>query len=190
MRALVERGLPGRVRRALGQFLASMTRRQERDLARLYGYYGDLQAESAARMRKAGTDLERERLRLEAIAREHEAKVADVRQKYAIRIEVECIQVLDLAMPVQRFDLLIKRRKGERRFHLDWNPISRELEPPVCEYSYTWETGRVVCDDALHIVSPSAHGPCGGCARPYCRACQPLKCPKCGHRTPPEGPGA
>ena len=188
LEAFLRRGLTERIRRQLGRFVEGMRRRQERDLARLHGYYGDLRAESLARMRRPGADRERERLRLDAVAREYEAKVADLRQKYAMSVEVDCIQLLDLVMPVQRFDLLVKRRKGERRFHLDWNPLSSELDPPVCEYSYTREPGRMVCDDALHVVSLAAHGPCGGCGRPYCRACAPVKCPKCGHRPAGESP--
>ena len=49
-----------------------------------------------------------------------------------------------------------------------------------CEYSYTWEQPREVCDERLHLVSPEANGPCPHCSKPYCRACHPNKCPKCG----------
>jgi hypothetical protein len=180
--AFLRRGVAERVDRQLARFVESMRGRQERDLARLAGYYGGLRDEAVARMRKAGAGLERERLRLDAIAREYEAKVADLRQKYAMTVAVECVQVLDLTMPVLRFDLLVKRRKGERRFHMDWNPILRELEPPACEYSFTSQPVRMVCDDALHVVRLAAHGPCAACERPYCRACSPAKCPKCGRQ--------
>ena len=119
-------------------------------------------------------------LRLEAITREYQAKVNDLRQKYAMKVELEWIQTLELVLPVQRFEVLIKRRKGERRFTLDWNPLTRKLEQAPCEYSYTWERPREVCDEALHLVSPAAHGPCPDCGKAYCRACQPVKCPRCG----------
>jgi hypothetical protein len=180
LNALLDRGLPARVGGRLAVFRKGLQRRLDRDLARLHGYYSGLRKEALARVRKSGADLERERLRLEAIAREYESKVADLEQKFALVVEVECIQALDLFMPVHRFDLIVRRRKGERKVHLDWNPVARELEPPICEYSFTAEPGRIVCDDALHLVSAEAHGPCGGCGRAYCRACHPLKCPKCG----------
>jgi hypothetical protein len=181
MRALLERGLPERIEQRIAPFLASIRRRHERDLERLFGYYTDLQGEAASRANKPGADVERERLRIEAIGREYGAKVADLEQKYAVTIQAECVQSLDLRIPVYRFDVLIKRRKGERRIALDWNPLLREMEPIGCEYSYTKEPGRMVCDDALHVVSLAAHGPCAGCGKPYCRACHPAKCPKCGH---------
>ncbi len=73
------------------------------------------------------------------------------------------IQTLELIMLVQRFGVLIRRRKGERLFPLDWNPLARKLEQAPCEYSYTWEHPREVCDDALHLIKPAAHGPCAHC---------------------------
>lgn len=88
-------------------------------------------------------------------------------------------QTLEIAMPVVRFELLIKRRKGERKIALDWNPLARKLDIPPCEWSYTRSTVRQVCDDRLHLISPAAHAPCPNCAKAYCRACHPLQCPKC-----------
>ncbi len=177
---VAQRALPERVRQSLAPFLESMQRRLERDLARLLDYHNDLRRESLLRIKKQKGEAKRETLRLEAIAREYRAKVTDVEQKYAMKIEVEWIQTLELVLPVSRFDLIIKRRKGERRFHLDWNPMARKLEPPPCEYSYTQELARLVCDESLHIVSPAAHSPCAQCGKEYCRACYAKKCPKCG----------
>ena len=76
--------------------------------------------------------------------------------------------------------MLIKRRKARRRLQLDWNPLLRKLETPPCEHTFTTDAARMVCDERLHVVSPAAHGPCPNCQKAYCRACHPLKCPKCG----------
>jgi hypothetical protein len=188
--AILERSLPPRVRHQLEPFFKGMYRRQERDLQRLYEYHHDLRRETLERLaalaargeltEKQQAEQARERQRLEAITREYQAKVNDLRQKYAMKVELEWIQTLELVMPVQRLEVLIKRRKGERRFTLDWNPLTRKLEQAPCEYSYTWEHPREVCDEALHLVSPAAHGPCPGCGKAYCRACQPVRCPRCG----------
>jgi hypothetical protein len=43
------------------------------------------------------------------------------------------MQALDLYVPVQRFDVLIRRRKGERLIQLDWHPLVKAAEPPLCE---------------------------------------------------------
>jgi hypothetical protein len=34
---------------------------------------------------------------------------------------------------VQRFKVLIRRRKGERIIRLDWHPLVRTIERPLCE---------------------------------------------------------
>lgn len=189
---VLERALSPRLRHRLNAFIAGMARRQERDLQRVFDYHHDLQREAAARLAaltargeltdKHQAEQTRERQRLEAIAREYQAKVSDVRRKYAMKVDLTWLQTLELVMPVQRFAVLIKRRKSERLITLDWNPLARQLDQAPCEYTYTWERPREVCDDALHLVSPEAHGPCPACGKAYCRACNPEKCPKCGRR--------
>ena len=186
LKSRAARALPERIEAHLSPFLKGMQRRLERDLARVYDYFNDLRAESLLRLQKQPASAEaeraRERLRLEAIAREYEAKVADLRQKYALRVDARWSQTLEIAMPVERVELLIRRRKGERRITLDWNPLARRLDVPPCEYSYTRAAVRVVCDDRLHLISPAAHAPCANCEKAYCRACHPLQCPKCRQR--------
>ncbi|MBI2841789.1 MAG: hypothetical protein HYX78_00145 [Armatimonadetes bacterium] len=189
----LERVLTPRLSLRLDAFIAGMRRRQDRDLKRVLAYHQDLQREVAVRLAaltargeeltdKQQAEQTRERQRLEAIAREYQAKVNDVRRKYAMKVDLTWLQTLELMMPVQRFAVLIKRRKSERLVTLDWNPIARQLDQAPCEYSYTWERPRMVCDDALHLVSLAAHGPCPACGKAYCRACSPEKCPKCGRR--------
>jgi len=189
---VLNRGLPARIRHRLDRFLGSMRRRQERDLKRIYNYHSELRQEALESMhqlqQKTGlterqrSERKRAEQRLQAILREYQAKVGDLRQKYAMSAECTWIQTLELIMPVQRFELVIRRRKGQRRLALDWNPVARRLEQPPCEYSYTWKRPRSVCDDRLHLVTPEAHGPCDQCGKVYCRACHPGKCPKCGHK--------
>jgi predicted RNA-binding Zn-ribbon protein involved in translation (DUF1610 family) len=125
-------------------------------------------------------DAARERLRIEAAEREYQAKVSDLKQKYDLRVNIEPVQTLELISQVQRVSLAIKRRKGERKLALDWNPIGRQLDPLPCEWSFVAEGSRVICDDQLHIVSPAGHAPCPQCGKEYCRVCSPRRCPKCG----------
>jgi hypothetical protein len=174
------RALPARVGAHLHPFISGMQRRLDRDLAQVFEYYSGLRQESWQRLQRPGADAAREQLRLEAAEREYHAKVADLRQKYALRVTVELSQTLELIMPVQRLTLLVRRRKGERQIAMDWNPLARKLEPPPCEWSYTAEVTRLVCDEALHLVSPPAHASCAQCGKAYCRVCQPRHCPKCG----------
>jgi hypothetical protein len=91
------------------------------------------------------------------------------------------VQSLELIMPVQRFEIQIRRRKGERVIALDWNPLTRQLDQAPDEFSYSTGDARLVCDDALHLVSPAGLAACPACGRAYCRVCHPAACPKCGH---------
>ena len=181
--ALVGQALPPRLDVALDPFIKGLRRRLERDQDRLHRYHNDLHHEAmrrAAVLPAADPRRLREEQRAEAIAREYRAKLDDLSRQYATRVTVDWVQTLDLVMPVHRLTVQIRRRKADRTIALDWNPLARRLEPPVCEASFGLERPRLVCDDALHLVVPAGLAPCSACGRPYCRACHPAACPKCG----------
>ena len=176
----VTRALPTQVNQQLHPFVAGMQRRLERDLERVHDYYSSLRIEAWEKLQKAKGDPAREHLRLESAEREYQAKVADLKQKYDLRVSLELVQTLELRCPVQRVTLLIKRRKGERQLALDWNPLARQLDPLPCEWSFAAHGPRIVCDDHLHLVSLAGHAACVACGKEYCRVCAPRRCPKCG----------
>lgn len=183
------RFLPTRVRTRLSPFLAGMERRMSKDMDRLYTYHSDLRNEAAARIeenkKKENPDsasTRREQMRIEAIGRDYHAKIADLRRKYAMTIEVKLVQVLRMAMPVYRIQTLVLRRKGKRHYHLDWNALSKQLDILPCEGCGASSKTHAVCDDQLHIICPDCMAACNSCRKQYCRACHPLKCPHCGMR--------
>ena len=94
---------------------------------------------------------------------------------------MDWVQALELYVPVQRFALLIKRRKGERLVHTDWHAPVRAMEPLICEAGLGLDRPRVVCDEQLHLTDPAGQAPCASCGKPFCRACHPAACPRCGH---------
>jgi hypothetical protein len=168
---------------ALDPFVKGLRRRLGRDQDRLHRYHNDLYHEAMKRaLALPGDDPKqrREEQRAEAIEREYRARLDDLARQYATRVTVEWVRTMELAMPVQRFAVQIRRRKADRVIHLDWNPIARRLEPPVCEFTASAERPSLVCDDALHLVVPAGLGPCTGCGRAFCRACHREHCPKCG----------
>jgi hypothetical protein len=180
---LISRALPLRLDAALSPFIKGMRRRLARDEDRLHQYHNDLHHEAMTRMLalpKADPKRAREEQRAEAIGREYRAKLDDLARQYATRVTVEWVQTLELVMPVYRFTVQIRRRKADRTIWLDWNPLARRLEPPVCEATAGMERPRLVCDDALHLVVPAGLAPCSGCGRAFCRACHAAACPKCG----------
>ncbi|NOT63094.1 MAG: hypothetical protein HOP19_23035 [Acidobacteria bacterium] len=176
----LSRTLPAHVNHHLAPFVSGMQRRLERDLERIHDYFSGLRLEAWRKLQKAKGDTAREQLRIEAAEREYQAKVVDLKQKYDLRVTLELVQTLELRSPVHRVTLLIKRRKGERKLTLDWNPLARQLDPMPCEWSFAAHGPRMVCDDKLHIVSLAGHAACAECGKEYCRVCSPRRCPKCG----------
>jgi hypothetical protein len=184
--AVLHRLLPERLLVSLDPFLRGARRRLARDAARLHAYHEDLHQEARRRAAAARTETDhgREALRLEAIARDYAGKMDDLRYNYAVKLRVEPVQMLDLFLPVQRLSVLIRRRKGERLIHLDWNPLARLVDALPCEAGSGLVRARLVCDAALHLTDPAAQGPCRHCGKPYCRACHPAACPACGEPEP------
>ena len=145
-----------------------MRRRLDRDRARVHEYHNDLRLASQKRLavlagaagEKAEADRKREALRIAAIEREYAAKLDDLRHNYALRVTVEWVQGMEIFVPVQRFDVLIKRRKGERLIHIDLHPLVRLMELPASEWGPGLERTRLVCDDRLHVTDPAGQAPC------------------------------
>jgi hypothetical protein len=179
--------LEARVKAELEPFLRAMRRRLERDRNRVHDYHDDLRRMSLKRLaalggvtgERAESDRRRETLRVAAVEREYRAKLDDLRRNYALRVTVEWMQALNLYVPVQRLDVLIKRRKGERLIRMDWHPLLRAAEPPPCEAGLGLGPERLVCDESLHLTDPAGQAPCSSCGKAFCRACYPAACPRC-----------
>jgi hypothetical protein len=185
VRALINHSL----RNEVEPFLRTMRRRLDRDGNRIHQYHSDLYLLAQKKLaalagrpgEKAENDRKREMLRIAAIEREHAAKLGDLRHNYALRVSVAWVQGLELFVPVQRFQVLVKRRKGEKLMHLDWHPAVRLMEPPPSDWGLGIGRSRLVCDDQLHITDPAGQSPCPSCSRAWCRACHPTACRRCGH---------
>ena len=177
------------VRNEVEPFLRTMRRRLDRDRNRIHQYHSDLHLLAQKKLaalagsagEKAENDRKRETLRITTIEREYAAKLGDLRHNYALRVSVEWVQGLELFVPVQRFQVLVKRRKGEKLMRLDWHPAVRLMEPPPSDWGLGIGRSRLVCDDQLHITDPAGQSPCPSCGRAWCRACHPTACPRCGH---------
>jgi hypothetical protein len=168
-------------------FLRAMRRRLTRDRDRIHAFHDELYRAAQRRLAalahadgaRAEGDRQRETMRVQAIEREHRAKLDDLRHNYALRVTVEWVQTLELYVPVQRFDVLIRRRKGERLVRLDWHPLIKAMEPPLCEAGGGRGRARLVCDEKLHLTAPAGQAPCSSCGKSFCRACFPMACPRC-----------
>ena len=187
--ARVQPLLDHHVRRDLEPFLRAMRRRLDRDCGRsprVSPRFAPDRADEACRAGgratgdKAESDRKRETMRVAAIEREYAAKLDDLRHNYALRVTVDWMQGLVLFAPVHRYEVLIKRRKGQRHRAIDWHPAARMMEPPPCDWGLGLERARLVCDDHLHLTDPSGQAPCPSCGKAWCRACHSAACPRCG----------
>jgi len=175
------------VRSDLEPFLRAMRRRLDRDSARVHAYHDDLRRSALAKLaglgsaagEKAEAGRKRETMRIAAIEREYAAKLDDLRHNYALSVTVGWVQGLILYAPVHRYEVLIRRRKGERTLAIDWHPAARAMEPPLCEWGTGLKRPRLVCDERLHVTAPEGQAPCRSCGKPWCRACHGPPCPRC-----------
>jgi hypothetical protein len=174
------------VRRDLEPFLRAMRRRLDRDCARVHEYHDDLRRGALTKLAglrlatgdKVEADRKREIMRVATVEREYAAKLDDLRHNYALRVTVDWVQGLVLFAPVHRYEVLIKRRKGERIVAIDWHPAARMMEPPLCDWGLGLERARLVCDDHLHLTDLAGQAPCASCGKAWCRACRAV-CPRC-----------
>ena len=186
LNASIPRLLDNHVRADLEPFLRSMRRRLDRDRGRVHAYHDELRKNAldkiarlgASTSDKAVADRRRETLRVQAIEREYAAKTDDLRHKYALEIKTEWVQGLVVVAPVQRFEVLIKRRKGERTVTIDWHTALKMLEPPLDEAGLGLDATRLVCDEHLHLTGSDCQI-CSACGKDRCPACHPVSCPSC-----------
>src|SRR3984957_21326051 len=134
--AFIAHALPMRVEAALDPFVKGLRQRLGRDQERLHVYHNGLYREAMGRalaLPEADPKRRREAQRAEAIGREYQSRLDDLARQYATRVTVEWIQTRELVMPVHRFAVQIRRRKGAGLIHLDWNGLVSRLAQPICE---------------------------------------------------------
>lgn len=114
--------------------------RVARQVARMEGYYADLQSELAQRLAKAQVDgrtspktLDSLQDRLAGIARDRQVRVDELRQRSALRVTVGLTNLLVLACPKLRVEATLTPLRGPALgLTLVWDPLTAQLEPPDC----------------------------------------------------------
>ena len=170
------------IRRELADFSKSLNRRLQRDVARLIDYYENLIIEirrKITRRNLEGKEREDEESRIRATETELQRKIVDQREKYALKIGVEPINLLRIFMPVMAVNFEVRFRKAAREIPLVWNPLTKDFEARNCQGCATGLYHFYVCEENLHIVCADCFK-CAGCGKNICRACHSKQCPKCG----------
>lgn len=120
----------------LAEYLNSMRRRLHRDVINTREYYDALKVEMEAGLfhpnLAAGQRQERVD-KIGALPAEAERKIEDLRQKYRVEVTITACGALRLLVNIVQITLAMRFRKGERSLRVIWNPLTRRLDPLVCE---------------------------------------------------------
>jgi hypothetical protein len=170
------------VENRLQEVIDSLRRRRERDRIRLHEYYEAIDDEIRRRARRAlmkGDDkaVKTEVSRLDATAQAYRGRVAELVDRYRVRVRLRPLAAVVCSLPIHRVAGRLHRRSAHRTITFAWNPIDRTIEPPCCEACGLGTSRIVLCDARVHLLCSACHDACPTCARPYCRACH-ARCPR------------
>src|SRR5262245_46062039 len=119
-------------------------------------YYADLRAELAEqeeRARGRGEDLAKFAGRRQALEREERVRVAELRQKSALRIELRLLQLLVVQQPKLLLGSSVRvEGRPANALELVWDPLTEALEAAPCPEcgrpTLAWDLsrqGRLLC---------------------------------------------
>jgi len=147
-------------------FLKSLNRRLNRDVKRLQEYYGAIAFETEKTLKKKGVkkkeDVDRGLSRLEATKTEYHKKIGDARDRYALEILIEPINVLRVFMPAAVLRVDLQRRKNRMPVEIPLNPINNRLEHFICTGCHQPVLSFYLCDE-MHLLCPSCYPDCRLC---------------------------
>ena len=179
--AAAEKSLSARL-----QTLQARTQRfLELDLARLEDYYDSLERDLKQRLaRVEDGDPERRKStesKLDALAVERRAKLADVQARHGIRVDLELINVLVTVQPKVTLPVTIANRRVTVTRLAVWDPLLHRIEPLVCDRCGEPGADLHLCTGG-HLAHSHCLAPqCIECNRVYCQLCadQVLTCAVC-----------
>ena len=87
---------------------------------------------------------------------------------------------------LRRISVRLVRKKEERSCTLDWNPVLKVLELPLCEHCSARAHPIYLCE-RVHLLCKDCWVHCPRCSRFFCRVCQ-KEC-RCGREPVARGSG-
>ncbi len=129
----------------LTDFINSMQRRLRRDVKNTMEYYEALKNEmqaSISHLNLSEAQRNERTAKIQELPREMVRKIEDLEQKYKISVRLSGSAALRLLVDVAQVMVEIRLGKQRRTIHLVWNPVTRRLDPLVCERCH--ETTRRV----------------------------------------------
>lgn len=158
---------------------ASIRRRHGRDRARLRDYFAALGTEMQAQLgrlqaRGAGAaELEARAAKLAGLQPELGRKLLDLQARYVLRVDVQPVAALRVAVRGLRVPLRLRRRQAERTLVVYQSAAARTFDPVACDACGAGVSSFAACDGPLHLL----------CAECDARRPSPRYCPACGGRS-------
>jgi hypothetical protein len=151
-----------------------VTRFRRLDEARLTDYYDTLEADLQTRLRTASAGRRpglQDKLKAVQIERPH--KLADLAERYQVRINLTLINLLVIQQPKLIQPLQIANRSTRMKTYAVWDPLRHQLEPLHCQ----------VCGQPGHRLNlcHNGHLAHADCLAPACIDCKRVFCADCGH---------
>ena len=204
MAALLERASDS-IPNGLGETLTHLQKRLARffvlDSERLDEYYTGLLKDAQRRLDKAEGDRRPVmEAKIKAIHGEHETKLADAKQKYHLRIQLELLNLALITQPKIDLTVEIRKRTTSIRRTVTWDPLLHTVEPLACEVCGRAGVSLMLCENG-HLAHDECLAPqCIDCKRTYCKKCSHeiqtcsvcqrpvcsrslVRCPTCGQIT-------
>ena len=158
----------------LSEFLMRLQRRRGRDAHRLREYFEEIDGEIRRKLRRVGSNADagrRERDRLAATSAAYRSRVAEIVDRYRVRVRLTPIGVLLCRLPAYQIAVRLMRRSAVSDVLLTWNPLDGRVEPRACDGCLTPVSAAWLCDEAVHYLCEGCLAACRECGRRYCRAC-------------------
>ncbi len=137
------------IEKELADFIKSMQRRLHRDVKNTREYYDALRKEMLTSLSQVSlTEAQRQERssKIADLPAEMQRKVEDLKQKYQLEVTITACAALRMLVNIAQIMLEMRFRKFERSVRAIWNPLTRRLDPLVCER----------CRNTIRRVHPSA----------------------------------
>lgn len=159
---------------SLSTLQSRVDRFRQLDEARLVDYYDGLEKDMQNRLRTASVER-RSGLedKLKAVQTERRHKLADLAERYQVRINLTLLNLLVIQQPKIIQPIQIANRSTQVNTYAVWDPLLHQLEPLYCHVCGRSGQRLYLCHNG-HLAHEN-------CLAPACIDCKRLFCHECAH---------
>jgi hypothetical protein len=150
----------GGVREDSRTFVSRVEARLDRDRRRLNEYYGALLREDRRRASRhvRPPDPEQQKARSQAVRLELQRKLAELQERYAFRLTLSPLAVVQLDCPALAVDCHVLRKTASQTHRLFWNALGKGLEPLACRRCGKSTFTLMFTDEQVESLCTACHG--------------------------------